>query len=124
MESRYLIDRKEIFDLLDEDCGYWEYVRMLINEHDLDDHEDAVLRVADDIRETIEDIVESMPVVEERETTICSCFERDYDIAPYYTTKIYLCNNCWEDIEIDADEKELKFCPHCGAKYERIVKDD
>ena len=118
---KQLIDRKEIFDLLDEDYGYWECVRMLINKHDLDDHEDAVLRVADDIRETIEDIVESMPVVEERKTTTCNCIPTmpgDYYIYQYF------CGECSEWVESNMDNEEYKFCPYCGAKYERIVKDD
>ena len=117
-----LIDRKEIFDLLDEDYGYWEYVRMLINEHDLDDYEDAVLRVADGIRETIEDIVESMPVVEERKNTDCILSESEWDT--YFPLYHYTCGECGESIESLHNNEEYKFCPYCGAKYERIVKYD
>ena len=117
-----LINRKEVLDFLEEEFGFWEYIRMIAPRVGIDEAE--AIELANEVRLAIRDTVESMPVIEERETTNCSCFRREYDIAPYYTTKVYLCNNCWEDIEIDADEKELKFCPHCGAKYERIVKYD
>ena len=115
-----LIDRDEIFDILDERFGFWDFVRDLINKYDLDDYEDSVLRVADDILEGIHRFVESAEIVEEREATNCSCFKREYDIALYYTTKVYLCNNCWENIEIDEEAKELKFCPYCGAQYKIV----
>lgn len=123
MEPRYLIDRKEIFDLLDEDYGYWECVRMLINKHDLDEYEDAVLRVADDIRETIEDIVESMPVVEKREITTCICSTQTEDTYDrLYEVYYYTCGNCFESVKTENDEENFKFCPYCGAKYEKIVR--
>ena len=121
--NRKLIDRKKIFNLLDEDYGYWECVRVLINKHDLDDHEDAVLRVADDIRETIEDIVESMPIVEERETTTCirsTQMEDTYDRL--YKVYYYTCGHCFESIKTENDEENFKFCPYCGTKYEKIVR--
>ena len=115
---KQLIDRKEIFDLLDEDYGYWECVRMLINKHDLDDHEDAVLRVADDIRETIENIVESMPVVEERVETTLRISEHHEDWGdyprPYY---LYSCGSCFESVRQDYPNEDFKFCPYCGARY-------
>lgn len=122
---KILVDRKEIFDLLDEDYGYWECVRTLINKHDLDDHEEAVLRVADDIRETIEDIVESMPVVEEKENATLQIREH-HEHWGNYSRKYYLyrCSSCFEIVRQDCPDENFKFCPHCGAKYERIVKYD
>lgn len=122
---KQLIDRKEIFDLLDEDYGYWEYVRMLINKYDLDDHEDAVLRVTDDIREAIEGIVESMPVIEERENATLQICEHHEDWGdyprPYY---LYHCSSCFESVRQDYPNENFKFCPHCGAQYEvKFVKE-
>lgn len=120
---KQLIDKNEILEFLDSRAGFYDSIEDLAKEYS-DYNMTSLLEFAEEIVDGVSSVIQSMSVVEERETTICSYFKRDYDIAPYYTTKIYLCNNCWEDIEIDPDEKELKFCPHCGAKYERIVKDD
>lgn len=122
---KQLIDKNEILSFPREDySGFANFTYDMINKNNLDDRFDEAYQLCEDILDGLMNAIETAEVVEERETTICSCFKRDYDIAPYYTTKVYLCNNCWDEIEIDADEKELKFCPHCGAKYERIVKDD
>lgn len=121
---KQLIDKNEILAFPREDySGFANFTYDMINKNNLDDRFDEAYQLCEDILDGLMNAIETAEVVEERETTICSCFERDYDIAPYYTTKVYLCNSCWESIEIDADGKELKFCPHCGAKYEKIVRD-
>ena len=115
-----LIDRDEILDILDERFGFWDFVRDLINKYDLDDHEDAVLMVADDILEGIRNFVESAEVVEKQETELfISYHTEDYGdySRPYY---LYTCKECGESVKQEYDDEDFKFCPHCGAQY--IVK--
>ena len=113
-----LIDRDEILDILDERFGFWDFVRDLINKHDLDDQEDSVLRVTDDILEGIRRFVESAEVIEERaEATLQICEHHedwgDYP-RPYY---LYHCSSCFESVRQDYPDEDFKFCPYCGAQY-------
>ena len=120
MNNIDLINRKEVLEFLEEDFGFWEYVR-LINETDLPENE--VLDLADKIRFAIRDVVEAMPVVEERETTVClySVQKEDtYDCL--YDVYYYTCGNCFESVKTETEEENFKFCPYCGAKYEKIVR--
>lgn len=113
-----LIDRDEILDILDERFGFWDFVRDLINKHDLDDQEDSVLRVADDILEGIRRFVESAEVIEERVETTLHISEHHEDWGdyqrPYY---LYSCDSCFESVRQDYPDENFKFCPHCGAQY-------
>lgn len=118
-----LIDRDEILDILDERFGFWDFVRDLINKHDLDDQEDPVLRVADDILEGIRRFVESAEVIEEREETSCICsVEKEDTYDCFYDVYYYTCGHCFESVKTENDEENFKFCPYCGAKYEKIVR--
>lgn len=113
-----LIGRDEILDILDERFGFWDFVRDLINKHDLDDQEDSVLRVADDILEGIHRFVESAEVIEERVETTLHISEHHEDWGdyqrPYY---LYSCGSCFESVRQDYPDENFKFCPYCGAQY-------
>ena len=66
-----LINRKEILDFLEEDFGFWEYIRMIAPRVGIDETE--AIELADEVRLAIRDTIESMPVAEEREVTTCIC---------------------------------------------------
>lgn len=120
-----LIDRDEILDILDERFGFWDFVRDLINKHDLDDYEDSVLMVADDILEGIRNFVESAELMEERNCATLQVTEHHEDWGdyqrPYY---LYHCSSCFESVKQEYSDENFKFCPHCGAQYNiKIVED-
>ena len=114
-----LIDRKEVLDFLEEDFGFWEYIRMIAPRIGIDETE--AIELADEVRLTIKDTIESMPTVKEREETtlhISECHEDWGDYSrPYY---LYTCESCLESVRQDYPNEDFKFCPYCGAQY--IVK--
>ena len=110
-----LINRDELLSFLDDRAGFYDFIEDLAKEYS-DYNMTSLLEFAEEIMDGFTSVVKGIEVIEEKEDTNCSCFKREYDTAPYCTT-VYLCNNCWEDIEIDEDVKELKFCPYCGAKF-------
>ena len=113
-----LINRKEVLEFLEEDYGFWEYIRMISPRVGID--ENKAIELADEVRLTIRDTIESMPVVEERKSTICNCYTTIPGDYPIYQ---YFCGECSEWIESsNIDDEEYKFCPYCGAKYEKIVR--
>ena len=115
-----LINRKEVLDFLEEDFGFWEYIRMIAPRVGIDEAE--AIELADEVRLTIKDTIESMPAVEGRETTTCICSvqkEDTYDC--FYDVYYYTCGNCFESVKTETEEN-FKFCPYCGAKYEKIVR--
>ena len=61
--------------------------------------------------------IEIAEMAEEREIAICYC-EYDYDTDRYE----YSCSNCGNFIITPYSDEEFKFCPYCGAKYEKIMK--
>ena len=61
--------------------------------------------------------VETTKMAEEREIAICYC-EYDYGTDRYE----YSCSNCRNFIIAPYGDEEFKFCPYCGAKYEKIVR--
>ena len=80
--------------------------------------ENEAIELADEVRLTIRDTIESMPVVEEREETTLRISEHyedwgDYS-RPYY---LYSCGSCFESVRQDYPNEDFKFCPHCGARY-------
>ena len=105
-----LIDRDEILDILDERFGFWDFVRDLINKYDLDDHEDAVLMVADDILEGIRNFVESAELMEKRNCATLQVTEHHEDWSdyqrPYY---LYHCSSCFESVRQDYPNEDFKF---------------
>ena len=112
-----LINRKEVLDFLEEDYGFWEYIRMIAPRVGIDETE--AIELADEVRFAIRDTIESMPVIEERKSTICNCFTTMPGDYPIYQ---YFCGECSEWVESNMDNEEYKFCPYCGAKYEKIVR--
>ena len=116
-----LISRKEVLDFLEEDYGFWEYIRMIAPRVGIDETE--AIELADEVRFAIRDTIESMPVAEEREVTTCirSVQKEDtYDCL--YDVYYYTCGNCFESVKTETEEENFKFCPYCGAKYEKIVR--
>lgn len=117
--ERTLIDRKEVLEFLEENFGFWEYIRMIAPRVGIDETE--AIELADEVRLTIKDTIESMPTVKEREETtlhISECHEDWGDYSrPYY---LYTCESCLESIRQDYPDEDFKFCPYCGAQY--IVK--
>ena len=111
-----LINRKEVLEFLEEDFGFWEYIRMISPRVGIDENE--AIELADEVRLTIRDTIESMPVVEERaEATLQICEHHedwgDYP-RPYY---LYHCSSCFESVRQDYPNEDFKFCPYCGAQY-------
>ena len=117
--ERTLIDRKEVLDFLEENFGFWEYIRMIAPRVGIDETE--AIELADEVRLTIKDTIESMPTVKEKEETtlhISECHEDWGDYSrPYY---LYCCESCLESVRQDYPDEDFKFCPYCGAQY--IVK--
>ena len=117
--ERILIDRNEVLEFLEENFGFWEYIRMIAPRVGIDETE--AIELADEVRLTIKDTIESMPTVKEREEAILhisECHEDWGDYSrPYY---LYTCESCLESIRQDYPNEDFKFCPYCGAQY--IVK--
>lgn len=112
-----LIDRNEILDILDERFGFWEYARDVIARNNLDEYEDEMLHLCDDILEGFKNFVESAEVVEERKIADCLLY---YD--KYCDRWDYMCSECNQSVYSSFSDEELKFCPYCGSKYEKIER--
>jgi DNA-directed RNA polymerase subunit RPC12/RpoP len=114
-----LINRKEVLEFLEEDYGFWEYIRMIAPRVGIDETE--AIELADEVRFAIRDTIESMPVFEERENATLQICEHHEDWGdyprPYY---LYHCSSCFESVRQDYPNEDFKFCPHCGAQY--VVK--
>ena len=119
---KQLIDKNEILAFPREDySGFANFTYDIINKNNLDDRFDEAYQLCEDILDGLMNAIETAEVVEERKTTICNCIPTmpgDYYIYQYF------CGECSEWITSNMDNEEFKFCPYCGAKYERIVKDD
>lgn len=114
--ERVLIDRKEILEFLEEDFGFWEYIRVISPRVGIDENE--AIELADEVRLTIKDAIESMPVIEEREETSCICSVQKEDAYDcFYGVYYYTCGSCFEFIKTETEEDNFKFCPYCGAQY-------
>lgn len=114
--ERTLIDRNEVLEFLEENFGFWEYIRLIKDNYDVD--ETTALSLADEVRDAIKNVIESMEVIEERETTPCICSvqkEDTYDC--FYDVYYYTCGNCFESVKTETEEENFKFCPYCGAQY-------
>lgn len=59
-----LIDRDEILDIFDERFGFWDFVRDLIDKHDLNELEDKLLLFSEDILEGILNVIRTAENVE------------------------------------------------------------
>ena len=64
MRSTNLIDRNEILDIFDERFGFWDFVRDLIDKHDLNELEDKLLLFSEDILEGILNVIRTAENVE------------------------------------------------------------
>ena len=117
--TKNLVDRNEILDILDERFGFWEYARDVIARNSLDEYEDEMLHLCEDILEGFRNFVKTAEVIEERKTANCLLF---YD--KYTDRWDYTCSKCHESVYSFCSDDELKFCPYCGAKYEKIERMD
>ena len=121
---KQLIDKNEILSFPREDySGFSNFTYDMINKNNLDDRFDEAYQLCEDILDGLMNAVETAEVVEERETTTCICNvqkEDTYDCL--YDVYYYTCGNCFESIKTETEEN-FKFCPYCGAKYEKIVRD-
>ena len=121
MESRYLIDKEELLNFPTEEySGFCNFVYDLIQKHDFLDREDDAMNLAEDIFDGIMNVIETAEVVEERKYTDCILSESEWDT--YFPLYHYTCGECGESIDSLHNDEEYKFCPHCGAEYERIIK--
>lgn len=116
---KQLIDRNEVLEFLKEKSGFWEYVRLINDNYDINETE--ALNFADEIKDTIQNVIESMEVIKEQEDTVCSIWK---DYPGDYPIFHYTCCNCSESITSGSDDEEYKFCPYCGARYTEIKKDE
>lgn len=64
MKPTNLIDRNEILDIFDERFGFWDFVRDLIDKHDLNELEDKLLLFSEDILEGILNVIRTAENVE------------------------------------------------------------
>lgn len=121
---KQLIDKNEILSFPREDySGFANFTYDMINKNNLDDRFDEAYQLCEDILDGLMNAVETAEVIEERETTTCICSvqkEDTYDCL--YDVYYYTCGNCFESIKTETEEN-FKFCPYCGAKYEKIVRD-
>ena len=118
--ERVLIDRNEILDILDDRFGFWDYARDVIARNGLDEYEDEMLHLCDDILEGFKSFAESAEVIEERKYTTCILHESEFDT--YFPMYYYTCGECGESVDSLHADEEYKFCPHCGAQYDKIVR--
>ena len=121
---KQLIDKNEVLSFPREDySGFANFAYDMINKNNLDDRFDEAYQLCEDILDGLMNVVETAEVIEERETTTCICNvqkEDTYDCL--YDVYYYTCGNCFESIKTETEEN-FKFCPYCGAKYEKIVRD-
>ena len=126
MEPHYLIDKEELLNFLTKEySGFYNFIYDLIQKHDFLDREDDAMILAEDILDGLMNVIETAEVVEEREDAILEIREH-HEHWGSYSRRYYLyhCSSCSEIVRQDCPDEEFKFCPYCGAKYERIVKDD
>ena len=120
---KQLIDKNEILSFPREDySGFANFTYDMINKNNLDDRFDEAYQLCEDILDGLMNAVETAEVIEERETTTCICSvqkEDTYDCL--YDVYYYTCGNCFESVKTESEEN-FKFCPYCGAKYEKIVR--
>lgn len=123
--GKNLIDKNEILSFPREDySGFANFTYDMINKNNLDDRFDEAYQLCEDILDGLMNVIETAEVVEERETTTCVCSvqkEDTYDC--FYDVYYYTCGNCFESVKTETEEENFKFCPYCGAKYEKIVRD-
>lgn len=121
---KQLIDKNEILAFPREDySGFSNFAYDMINKNNLDDRFDEAYQLCEDILDGLMNAVETAEVVEERETTTCICSVQKEDIYDcFYDVYYYTCGNCFETVETENEEENFKFCPYCGAKYEKIVR--
>lgn len=118
---KQLIDKNEILAFPREDySGFVNFTYDMINKNNLDDRFDEAYQLCEDILDGLMNAIETAEVIEERKSTICNCFTTMPGDYPIYQ---YFCGECSEWIESNMDDEEYKFCPYCGAKYERIEHD-
>lgn len=121
--KQILIDKNEILSFPREDySGFTNFAYDMINKNNLDDRFDEAYQLCEDIFDGLMNAVETAEVIEERETTTCiySVQKEDtYDC--FYDVYYYTCGNCFESVKTETEEN-FKFCPYCGAKYEKIVR--
>lgn len=113
-----LIDRDELLSFLDSRAGFYDFIEDLAKEYS-DYNMTSLLEFAEKIMDGFTYVIKNAEVIEERKTTFCNCIPTmpgDYYIYQYF------CGECSEWITSNMDNEEYKFCPYCGAKYERIVK--
>ena len=120
---KQLIDKNEILSFPREDySGFANFTYDMINKNNLADRFDEAYQLCEDILDGLMNAVETAEVIEERETTTCICSvqkEDTYDCL--YDVYYYTCGNCFESVKTETEEN-FKFCPYCGAKYEKIVR--
>ena len=119
-----LIDRDELLSFLDSRAGFYDFIEDLAKEYS-DYNMTSLLEFAEEIMDGFTNAVKGTEVVEEREETSCICStvkEEAYDC--FYDVYYYTCGHCFESIETEVEEDNLKFCPYCGAKYTKIVKEN
>ena len=120
--TKNLVDRDEILDILDERFGFWEYALDVIARNNLDKYEDEMFHLCDDILEGFRNFVKTAEVIGERKYTHCTIHETEYDT--YLPLYHYTCGECDKSIDSLHEDEEFKFCPYCGAKYEKIERMD
>lgn len=114
-----LIDRDELLSFLDSRAGFYDFIEDLAKEYS-DYNMTSLLEFAEEIIDGFTYAIKNAEVVEERKYTDCILSESEWDT--YFPLYHYTCGECGESIESLRNDEEYKFCPYCGAKYERIVK--
>ena len=118
---KQLIDRNEILSFPREDySGFANFTYDMINKNNLNDRFDEAYQLCEDILDGLMNVIETAEVIEERKYTDCILSESEWDT--YFPLYHYTCGECGESVESLHNNEEYKFCPHCGAKYGKIVR--
>lgn len=116
--KQILIDKNEILSFPREDySGFANFTYDMIDKNNLTDRFDEAYQLCKDILDGLMNVIETAEVIEEREIARCYC-EYNYDTDRYE----YSCSNCGNFIITPYGDEDFKFCPCCGAKYEKIVR--
>ena len=91
----------------------------MIDKNNLTDRFDEAYQLCKDILVGLINAIETTEVTEERQITKCLLF---YD--KYTDRWDYTCSACSQSVYSSYSDDELKFCPYCGAKYEKIERMD
>ena len=97
-----LINKDDYLNILNEDQGFWEFVRERLDYYELEENTDDILSLADDIRYIFKEVFESLPVEQIHYGEWLPVDDKN---------DAFDCSEC--DVMV---VKKHNYCPNCGAK--------